>query len=232
MSCVGLKAWFEDDDAAQEGCDGPDCGQLAHPAYQDPHQLPAHLSLSHSQHQQYQHPDKYPDATLQLGSHPMICDNPHQPHASYNHQGHEVVHQSDLAYGQQYEEEGEHMMLEDQSQACIMDQQHHQQHLAPQELYMQGSQYEECQQLYSQQDNLMVCNGSEQENVAPNGQMSYQASSQNHSWIRQHAVTPERTAGAQTQCSGQIAVTALSMLNSSLADMQQSVESALMIESL
>ena len=146
-------------------------------------------------------------------------------HASYNHHGDEVAHQSDLAYGQQYEEEGEHMVLEDQSQACMMDQQHQHQHLAPQELYMQGLQYEACQRQYSQQDEMMVMNESEQENVAPNGQLLCQASSQSHSWVRQNAVTPEPPAGAQeqyqTQCSGQAAVIAISTLKSSLAAMQK-----------
>ena len=223
VHCIGLKAWFEeDDDAAQQGCNDTDCGQSAH---LHPHQLPAHLPLSHSQHQQYQQPGMYPDAAHQLLSSPMACDHLHQPHASYNHHGDEVAHQSDLAYGQQYEEEGEHMVLEDQSQACMMDQQHQHQHLAPQELYMQGLQYEACQRQYSQQDEMMVMNESEQENVAPNGQLLCQASSQSHSWVRQNAVTPEPPAGAQeqyqTQCSGQAAVIAISTLKSSLAAMQK-----------
>ncbi len=201
MSSVGLKAWFEEDDPAQQTCDYMESHEPSQPMNPDCSYRQTLLADSQLQLQQDQQPGVHPDNACWQADEPSWCDYMHEPDLMDDQPALNALHQPHMMHNQQYEEL-EHAVHAQPYLSSQQQQQQRQQQDAQHELHMQMPQSEqEWQQQHGQQDEPLMGYGPGQDNLTL---CDHPVTSQAPSWAS-HTDNPEDHCIAQEhmQPSGQ-----------------------------
>ena len=167
MSPAGLKAWFEEDDPAQQISDYMESHEMSQPMSPDYSYHQMQLSNSQFQLQQNQQPGMHPGDACWQADEPSCCDYMHESDLVDDQPAWKALHQPHMMHNQQYEAP-QRAVYPRPYLSLQQQQQQQQQQRQQQELHMQMPQSEEqWQQQHSQQDEPLMGYEPGQDNLEP-----------------------------------------------------------------